>query len=276
MRLSISTLPFREWEPEKVLEFCARFGYEAIEIRMDYHTWSMLDAPDSHYQGLYEQIRTKGLCVSNLGSGIVLGCWQESALQELRRCFEIADLLQTKGVRIMLGYVRKTQDTPKKALDLPGIERWLLQADQMAERLDKEVWIETHNEFSSGRSLVQLIDALGLRHVRVIWDVMHPLEVGETVEQTVQILGERLVHVHIKDGLPWNDPNMLIWKYTKICQGEIPLQKIIALLQAKGYNGYYSLEWESAWRPELTVLHCDQQEMEQYPQTMKMLLQNRS
>lgn len=40
----------------------------------------------------------------------------------------------------------------------------------------------------------------------VIYDIIHPLEAGEKPEETIALLGSQCVHVHVKDGVPFEDP----------------------------------------------------------------------
>jgi sugar phosphate isomerase/epimerase len=85
----------------------------------------------------------------------------------------------------------------------------------------------------------------------VIWDIIHPLEQEEDISTTYEAIKEYLVHVHIKDGVPWEDKDMANWRYTSLMEGIVPIEKVVKLLVEKGYCGYYSLEWESLWRPEI-------------------------
>ena len=271
MKLAISTLPFRDWTLKNTLKCCRGAGYDAIEIRMDYHSWSGRSLPDSSYKAAAREIEASGLRVSNLGSGIVLNDYYEKDLMELRRLLEIAGLLHTRGIRIMLGNIRLRADAPASRIDREGILRWLEEADRLAGSYGREIWVETHNEFATGKALAVVYRKTSLKHTKVIWDIMHPLEQGESVEETMKFLGEHIVHVHIKDGLPWDDPDRLIWKYTRIGEGIIPIRQIVGMLYLAGYQGYYSLEWESAWRGELEALQCDMQEVETFPEFMKQL-----
>lgn len=270
MKLAVSTLPFQSWTLDKTLQFCQRAGYEAIEIRMDFHTWSDSQLPDKHYTDAMQRIAAKGLIVSDLGSGIVLNDYHDNDLKELLRAFQIAEVLHAKGVRIMLGNIRLSAGTLSH-LNRKGILRWLREADRLAGEWGREVWIETHNEFSTGKSLHELFGEAGLLNTRVIWDIMHPLEQEEVPEETLWFLRERIAHIHIKDGLPWKDTNKLIWKYTRLGEGIVPIQRIIHLLESAGYDGFYSLEWESAWRKELAELDCDISAIRRYPEFMKKL-----
>lgn len=271
MKLAVSTLPFQSWSLDKAVQFCRSAGYEAIEIRMDFHTWSDSQLPDAHYKDVKRRIDAQGLTVSDLGSGIVLNDYHDSDMKELLRAFQIAQLLHAGGVRIMLGNIRLSAATPLPPLNREGILRWLREADRLAGEWGREVWIETHNEFSTGKALYELFDEAGLKNTRVIWDIMHPLERGEAPEETLRFLREKITHIHIKDGLPWNDPDKLIWKYTRLGEGIVPIQRIIHLLDAAGYDGFYSLEWESTWRKELAELDCDIPTIRQYPEFMKKI-----
>lgn len=275
MKLAISTLPFKDWSLENTLKCCKGAGYDAVEIRMDYHGWSDRSLSDGSYRAAAREIAESGLRVSDLGSGIVLNEYHKKDLEELVRLLEIAELLHAEGVRIMLGNIRLRADTPVPRLDREGIIRWMEEADRVAGNCGKEIWVETHNEFATGKALNELYKETPLEHTKVIWDIMHPLEQGESIEETMRYLGPKIVHVHIKDGLPWGDPVRLIWKYTRIGEGIIPIRQIMSLLDLADYQGYYSLEWESAWRKELEALQCDMQEVEAFPQFMRRLAMER-
>jgi fatty-acyl-CoA synthase len=73
---------------------------------------------------------------------------------------------------------------------------------------------------------------------------------GETAEQTLGLIGDRLLHVHIKDGLRPADggPN---WDLTLLGEGDVPMQDILAKLRAAGYDGWIAVEWEKKWHPEI-------------------------
>ncbi|MDR6550629.1 sugar phosphate isomerase/epimerase [Paenibacillus qinlingensis] len=99
----------------------------------------------------------------------------------------------------------------------------------------------------------KLLDDVNRSNCAVIYDIIHPLEEGELPQDTIALLGSRIVHVHMKDGMPFEDPMELNWKYTKLGEGHIPIAEILQLLNQAGYKGFYSLEWETKWRKELQI-----------------------
>jgi sugar phosphate isomerase/epimerase len=133
--------------------------------------------------------------------------------------------------------------------------RFLRTIADYAEGKNVEIWIETHNEFSTGAAMRPLLDSTGRRNVKVIWDLIHPFEQGETPEQTLAYLGDSVAHVHVKDGRKKRDPELIDFEYTKLGEGELPIREALRLLDGSGYRGYCSLEWENAWRPEIRGLY---------------------
>ena len=45
------------------------------------------------------------------------------------------------------------------------------------------------------------------------------------------------------------------WTYKKLGEGGLPIKQMLDLLEGSGYSGYYSLEWENAWRPEIRNIY---------------------
>lgn len=271
MKIAISTLPFKDWSIDEVIKTCVDNGYDAIELRMDFHTWSDKSLPDSHYQELVKKVNDAGLVFSDLGSSVTrVNDYLADDIASMRRLFEVSNILGGKGVRIMLGNAHKFASAPKGPLVLEGIYKWLTEVDAIAGELGQETWIETHNEYATGASLAKLFaDNPQLKHTKVIWDIIHPIEEHEGVDETMETIYKHTRHLHIKDGVSWNDPEQLNYKYTKVGEGDMPIAEIVAKVQAQGYDGYYSLEWESSWKAEIRDLNCDPEVIANYPALMR-------
>ena len=96
-----------------------------------------------------------------------------------------------------------------------------------------------------------LLDDIGRENVKVIWDIIHPIEDFEQPQQTWEYIGDRIAHVHIKDGKVSSNPLKHDYEYTDLGEGELPIKEILSLLKKENFDGYISLEWESPWRDEL-------------------------
>ncbi len=76
-------------------------------------------------------------------------------------------------------------------------------------------------------------------------------------KETLDYLGDKIAHVHIKDGKKHEDPDMIDYVYTTVGEGELPIKEIVNLLKDFGYKGYLSLEWENEWREEIKGKYTD-------------------
>lgn len=250
-KLAASTLAFQNWTLDETIEACVKYKIDALEIRTGFHDWSKIDLPDSFYEGLYEKLRANGLEVSDLATSVRMQGYTKEGLIELERCCQIANILHCRGLRVMLGYRHKRRSDVVPPIDYEGLVRWLIEADDILEKYQTQIWIETHDEFATGKSHRELLNQHPFRNIRLLWDIMHPLEVGEQLNETMEYMGKDLAHVHIKDGYPWDDPDRSSWKYTRLGEGIVPIREAVELILSNGYKGYFSLEWESSWREEI-------------------------
>lgn len=251
MRLAFSTLPCAGWPLAKVIDICQANQIGAIEIRLGLNDWSAPDLDDAALQQVAATLKAAGIAVSNLGTGLVIRDDARDKFDELRACIRYAKAVGAPGLRIMLGTYKVRYSEAAPEADLPGMTHWLREACALAAESGVGLWIETHNEFASIASLRRVLDAVQAPNLKILWDVIHTLEVSETVAQSLVAAQGDLVHVHIKDGLPWPDPDLANWRYTRLGEGEIPLGSIVSALQSRGYAGCFSLEWEPTWRPEI-------------------------
>ncbi|MFI3115589.1 MAG: sugar phosphate isomerase/epimerase [Clostridia bacterium] len=259
MKIAISTLPFREWEVDDVIASLVEGKYDAIEIRMDFHPWSDKSLPDSHYEEIAKKLKKAGLKVTDLGSSVSrVDGYRTDYIEDMKRLFKIANILDATGIRIMLGHGRKFASEPIKEVDVEGLNKWLLEVDEMAEKAGVQAWIESHAGYSTGAKIHTVFkDLPQLKNIKVIWDFQHSIEHGETIDESIDYMFDQIVHIHIKDGEPWNDPEQLHYKCTALGAGVMPIAEIVKKVQDRGYDGYYSLEWESAWKEEVRELNCD-------------------
>jgi sugar phosphate isomerase/epimerase len=60
-----------------------------------------------------------------------------------------------------------------------------------------------------------------------------------------------ITHTHFKDHVRGTPGDERTYKLVRIGEGQIPIKAIVKQLLADGYKGYFSLEWEKKWHPEL-------------------------
>jgi len=255
LKLAYSTLPCAGWPPEKMIQFCCDFGFSGIELRESDETWASVKLSRQERIRIRKLFETHHLQITNIGSSVcVLGNAVEDRIQKMASLLaniKLAAELNACGVRIFLGNFINKHSDPKEVIHQGRIIAFIQQACDLAQEYGIEIWVETHNEFGTGKALHQLFKAVDRNNCGAIWDVMHPLEDHEEPEDTLKWLGAHCRHVHIKDGRPFADPDFHRWEYSRLGEGIIPNEKIIKLLLNDHFEGFFSLEWESKWRPEL-------------------------
>ncbi len=255
LKLAYSTLPCAGWSPEKMIQFCCDYEFSGIELRESDETWVSVKLSQQERIRIRKLFEKHHIQITDIGSSVcVLGNAAEDRtkkMSSLQANIELAAELNARAVRIFLGNLINKHSDPKELIDQGRIVEFIQLACDYAQRFNIEIWVETHNENSTGKALHQLFKDVNKNNCGAIWDVMHPLEDHEQPEDTLRWLGSHCRHVHIKDGKPFSDPAFHRWEYTRLGEGTIPNKKIITMLLNNHYNGFFSLEWESKWRPEL-------------------------
>lgn len=253
MKTAFSNVACMELPWREVLRLAADNGLDAVEIRMDEKD-RLFGLEEGDLDLMTDSFRKKGIVISDIGSGVCVSGMDEKLLERAEKDVCLAARVGAKGMRVFLGHFLK-RFSEQAPCDDEGICRFLGLLCDFAYEKKIEIWIETHNEYSTGTVLKSLLDRVGKDNLNVIWDVIHPIEAGEDPSDTLKALGSRIVHVHLKDGLRPRDPDIIDYTYTALGKGNVPLKRILSLLEGADYNGYCSLEWEKVWRPEIRDLY---------------------
>ena len=157
--------------------------------------------------------------------------------RELPAALELAAEWRAPAVRVFGG--------ESQALD--DIARRLEPALGRAAELGVTVALETHDSFSSAKLVSQLLNRVDNPSFAALWDFHHTCRVGESPEDVLRALGTRIHLVHVKDARHRGDD----WELVPLGEGDVPVRESLAALDAAGYDGWLTVEWEKRWHPEL-------------------------
>lgn len=253
MKLSFSTLSFDEYSFEDLAKICKKYGYDGIEIRMGSGVGVLTYTPEelAEYK---KTLDSYGVSVVGLGTSVCIRDYSDELLESFKNHLPMAKALGVNGLRVFMGTFKGYRSQPNQPMSYDGCVKFLQAACDAAAEYGVDLYIETHNEFATGKELKRLTGDVARENCKVIWDIMHPLEEDEAPEQTLELLGKLAAHVHIKDGTTDPDPDAISYIYCPIGEGEMPIAEIVEKLNNFGYDGYYSLEWEENWRQSLKEL----------------------
>ncbi|MBN1460524.1 MAG: sugar phosphate isomerase/epimerase [Armatimonadetes bacterium] len=243
MKLAFSTLGCPDWEIDQILDTARSEGYDGVELR---HYQGSLDLPQvlsafpEGPAGFRRRFERAGVQVCCLDTSIRLSD-PDPSVSEGERMIELAMALGAPYLRVFGGDVQKGE-TRDDCLERAAAK--LQHLGNRAAQRGKRVLLETHDAFSSGKEVAELLTALNGEGIGALWDLNHPYRQQESPEQTATFIGRQTYHVHVKDS---DDSGGL----TLLGQGTLPLEALVQSLHGTGYNDYLTLEWEKAWHPEL-------------------------
>ena len=243
MRIAFSTLGCPQWGIDEILRAARANGYEGVELRFYEGSFDLLKAlaefPGGP-RGFRQRFERAGVEICCLDSSVVLTA-PETSVSEGEQMIELALTLGAPFVRVFGGDIPEGESREaclKRAADK------LARMGRRAVQRGLRVLLETHDAFSSGAQVAELLDASCDEGTGVLWDLHHPVRMGEAPAETARLIGSRTYHVHVKDGQAGG-------AHTLLGEGDIPLRELVSALVGVGYSGYLSLEWEKAWIPEL-------------------------
>ena len=255
MKTAFTTLACPDLSFQELILLAEKCGMEAVEIRLDAN-----DRPCGLEMTELADARAfadaHGVRVCDLATGIGVKAWDEAVLPRMEKCAQAARALGAEGIRIFLGEGVK-YFTDSITRDLDGVAKTLRAGAERVAKYGVELWLETHSDYSTGEVIADLLGRVNDARVRVIWDAIHSIEWGECPERTVALLGESIVHVHLKDGTRPADANRTAYDLCALGKGDVDFADVNKQLKGIGYNGYLSLEWEQMWHPELSACYPD-------------------
>ena len=250
MKFAYSSLACPQWTIEEAIEAAVRYGYDAIEWRMADGEIITSETPAAVRRRLREVPAAHTIAIACLDTScrVVQPSAEERAkvIEEAQRMIDLAAELGAPFVRVFGGAL--PEGITRSAIIEPTAAVLRTIGAYGAEH-NVTVTLETHDAWSSSTDVLELLQAVDLPAVKVLWDIHHTYRMGEAPTQSVATLGSAIAYVHIKDGRPAKTADG--WELCLLNEGVVPLREACSALKQSGYDGTISLEWEKKWHPEI-------------------------
>lgn len=250
MNISFSTLACPTWTMEQIIAAAQSYGYDGVEIRMLDGELLSADMPVEKRRQVRAAFGRSGLPIVCLGTSLTIAQpaseGRANQIREGKIFLDMAAEWSAPMIRVF-GYPPEgtaQQEAVKYAVD------FLVQLTDHARQTGVAVVLETHDCFCSSAVVAGIMRQTSAAQTGVIWDMMNTYSAGETIHESIENLGSRLRHVHIKDGRPAVKGGAY-WDNMLLGEGQMPISDGITALWASGYQGWLSVEWEKKWHPEL-------------------------
>jgi len=245
MKISLYSLSLSDRTPVQVVELAKKYGCDGIE-------WWCRE--NGHVDRANLEKSAKEISSIMDGSELeVAGLSPYFDFSEnkdiLARLFEAAQILGARNIRCH-SYAF-TGEIPVQ--ELMRRQRGWLEAVVIpeAQRAGVRIMIEQHHNqiCCTPNACRELVDGLPEENIGVIFDPGNSLFEGYTrPEYAISVIGKYLSHVHVKSARPVAEKGAVPsgrrypMEFGAIASGDLDYEKIVAVLKAKGFDGFLSLE----------------------------------
>ena len=247
-----SSLGCADFSLDEIIALARINGIKAIELRA---FSGSLDLPGlfDEYKAVapdqYRAIIESGI-IKLIDTSFNLAGSEEPDFDYILKLAQLADELHVPYCRVFGGfeYSRNPQrETLNQAAQT--LQQW--NKIRKTYQLNCQLAVETHDGFSSAANCIRFFHAAG-QAMPVVWDTHHTWRCGgESFTDSLTLLGESIVHVHVKDSVKTSDGKI---RNVLPGHGDIPTKYLLALLREMNFQCPVSLEWERLWEPELPPL----------------------
>ena len=250
---SFSTLGCPKWSLPYIINFASDNEYDGIEIRGISGELDITKCPDFSNKEKISSSRKmaedKQLRIICLGSSAQLHHADEEKRRnnsdEAKKYIDLAQQLNCPYIRVFPDKIPEGQEY-KATIDL--ITRGLIDLGEYAKGSKVSVLLEAHGDIVGIDSLLHIMENCKSPHVGMIWDICNMWSAKkEPPVQVYEKLKKYIRHTHFRD-IKYTGNK---YRGVLLGQGEAPVKEAVPTLEKGKYDGYYSLEWEKLWDPDI-------------------------
>ena len=267
MKLTFSTLSCPGWELDRVLEYAVKYGYDGVDIRGLGGVMKTDDIVAFQPENLlatkkaFSESGVKLLCI---GTSCAFHDPKsfDSMVEEGKSALRLCAKLGVPYIRVFGNNIKTVKGETETEAVISGIATLCDYADSLLVEYLKNangavnsiengisVLLEVHGDFNTVARLLPICEALRCRcNFGLIWDYAHSERADEDPQDFWAALKPYIKHVHIKDHKRTSDGGR---KLCSVGEGDIPIKQTANMMLRDGYEGYFALEHELAWHPEL-------------------------
>jgi len=251
IKYAFSTLGCPEWSWKEIYAMAHDLGYDGIEIRgLGQEITASRAQPflPTEIESTKKNLSSLKLSIPCFSSNCVLSEPDApvTAPAEIGEYIELAAKVGASYIRVLAD--RNPAPNGNK-VDDAAVVAILKKLAVPAAQKNVTLLVETNGVYADTARLAKLLADVGSPAVAALWDVHHPYRYfNEAPSTTWKNLGSQIRYIHFKDSEMLAGGKI---RYRLAGSGNLPLVEILALLKAKGYNGYVSLEWVKRWSSEI-------------------------
>lgn len=252
MKLSFTTLGCPDWSFDKILKEAQKLGFPGLEVRGIDGVMKAEEIPlffDENIEETKKYLKNHEIELIGFGTSVKFHDDEnyDSAIEEGKAAI---DVCQKMGMRFVRVFGDKVPSPEVKEHVIEQAIKGLGTLCEYAAGKNVEVLLEIHGDFNTLDVVMPLIENLKqYPEFGILWDIEHSDKTyKDNWMEFYSAIKPAVKHVHVKDYIRKEGTD---FELCLVGEGDIPIKDILAQLKKDGYDGYYSLEWEKKWHPEL-------------------------
>jgi sugar phosphate isomerase/epimerase len=265
VKLSFMTWVCPDWDLNQILTGAIRYGYDGVEPRVEVGQKHGIDlqATKKQRKEIKTQFADCGVDMSCLATSRTYSSMpkgeREQSVELTLKYIDLAAELGCPCLRVFGGQI--PADVPREEAE-QYVAECLRQCGEYAAQRKVFVCLETHDDFSSSAAAARTVTLANHPNVGIVWDVMHPFRMGDTIAEAFERVKPFVHHCHVHDGVrPAEGAGG--WELALMGEGDIPHDEAVRLLATVNFPGHLSGEWIS-FRPAEEVLPHDARVLREY------------
>ena len=250
MKCSFTTLGCPDWSFEKILSEAQRMGFDGIEIRG--LEGEMLADKIEYFkpgkqQDTLRRLQQHQLEMTGFGTSVNFHdpAKTPGLIEDGKAAIDVCERMHIPAIRV---FGDKIVDPAHEQQIIDQVVAGIKTLCDYAEGTSVQVWLEVHGNFNTLERVQAVVDRVPSERFGVLWDIEHSDKIyGDYFMAFYGPLKPAIRHVHVKDHVRADGAFQLC----RLGEGDIPIRKIVDQMLRDGYDGYFSLEWEKKWHPEL-------------------------
>ncbi|MBN9663400.1 MAG: sugar phosphate isomerase/epimerase [Acidobacteria bacterium] len=220
--VQVSKLPDRFYSPEGAREFATLLKETGVQA--------------STVVAVYDGENYKDIPTIRATVGFMPAAFMEQRVAYTKKCVDFAAALKVKIVTFHVGFLPLESKDP----DYQRLVRAVRDVSQYAAKRGVTISLETGQE--SAEELLQFISQVSQRNVGVNFDMANLVLYGkDDAPAALHMLLPKVTSVHVKDGLPPEDPARL-GAETRLGEGKAGVRECLRQLKAAHFRGPVVIE----------------------------------
>lgn len=252
MKPAFSTVALPDWTLARIAPQLETWGYLAVELRTfgNGSTQTACDPALTAASKVRSMFDKAGMQICSLATGIrydeiisppIIGnviSDTERSIRETKGMVDLALALECASVRV---FAFELPEGESRKNGMARIVDRLKKATDYCRNSGVKLALENGGTFNTAVDLAEIIDAVGSPLLTASYCPAVAAMAGENIANGINVLGERLVNVKVKD--------LSDGKPVALGTGDLKVQDTFAALAKSGYTGWVTYEFDRAWLP---------------------------